>query len=63
MAFYWNFENSDGDVLGRSENFEDRSEAETWVGAEFPELLDQGIDQVRLFEDEVEVYGPMSLHP
>lgn len=63
MAFYWNFENGDGTVLGRSEDFEDRSEAESWVGVEFPELLEQGIDQVRLFDDGVEVYGPMSLHP
>ena len=25
-------------------------------------LLEQGVDQVRLFDGETEVYGPMSLH-
>jgi hypothetical protein len=62
MDWTWTLENSLGEVVGRSEEFESRGDAESWVGEEFGELLAQGIDQVRLFEGETEVYGPMSLH-
>ncbi|GAA3066804.1 hypothetical protein GCM10020000_58770 [Streptomyces olivoverticillatus] len=37
-------------------------DAESWIGEEWKALLEGGVDQVRLFEDDVEVYGPMSLH-
>jgi hypothetical protein len=63
MTWTWTFESSAGDVIGRSETFESRSDAESWVGEEFGELVEQGIDQVRLYDGESEVYGPMSLHP
>ena len=33
------------------------------MGEEFGELLEQGVDQVRLFDGDAEIYGPMSLHP
>jgi hypothetical protein len=62
MTWIWAFETSTGEVTGRSETFESRSEAESWVGETFGDLLEQGIDQVRLFDGETEVYGPMSLH-
>ncbi len=62
MSWTWTFENSAGDVTGRSEVFESRSDAESWVGEAFGDLLDQNIDQVRLFDGATEVYGPMSLH-
>ncbi len=63
MSWSWAFESSTGDVVGRSDVFESRGDAESWVGEEFGSLLEQGIDQVRLFDGETEVYGPMSLHP
>jgi hypothetical protein len=63
MTWSWTFETSAGDVTGRSETFDSRGDAESWVGEAFGELLEQGIDQVRLFDGETEVYGPMSLHP
>jgi hypothetical protein len=63
MAWTWTFESSAGDVVGRSEVFDNRGDAESWVGEAFGDLLEQGIDQVSLFEDEAQVYGPMSLHP
>jgi hypothetical protein len=63
MTWTWTFESSAGDVIGRSETFESRSDAESWVGEEFGELVERGIDQVRLYDGESEVYGPMSLHP
>ena len=63
MSWTWAFESSTGDVVGRSDVFESRGDAESWVGEEFGDLLEQGVDQVRLFDGETEVYGPMSLHP
>lgn len=63
MAFYWVYETAEDVRLGHSESFESRSDAETWIGVEFNALLDESVDQVRLFEDDKEVFGPMSLHP
>mgnify|MGYP003452406101 FL=1 len=63
MAFYWVYESAEDKRLGHSEPFDSRSDAETWIGAEFNLLLDEQVDQVRLFEDETEIFGPMSLHP
>lgn len=63
MAFYWVYETTENARLGQSEPFESRSDAETWIGVEFNALLDELVDQVRLFEDDTEVFGPMSLHP
>ena len=63
MAFYWVYETAEDVRLGQSESFESRSDAETWIGVEFNALLDESVDQVRLFEDDNEVFGPMSLHP
>ncbi|MCL3818416.1 hypothetical protein [Aeromicrobium wangtongii] len=63
MTWTWAYETSAGDVIGRSEVFESRSDAESWVGEAFGDLLEDGVDQVRLFDGEAEVYGPMSLHP
>ncbi len=62
MSWTWTFENSAGEARGRSEPFDSRSDAESWVGETFGDLLEKGIDQVRLFDGETEVYGPMSLH-
>lgn len=62
MAWTWTYEKSDNTVTGRSEEFESRGDAESWVGEAFGDLLGEGIDQVRLFDGETEIYGPMSLH-
>ena len=32
------------------------------MGEAFADLVDDGVDQVRLFDGDKEVYGPMSLH-
>lgn len=61
MAWNWAYESATGEDLGQSEVFDNRGDAETWIGASFDELLEQGIAQVRLLEDGSEVYGPMSL--
>jgi hypothetical protein len=63
MTWSWTYETADGETVGRSETFDSRGDAESWVGEEFSALFEQGVDQVRLFDGETEVYGPMSLHP
>ena len=63
MSWFWLYETTSGEPVGQSETFESRSDAETWVGETFGELLDEGVDQVRLFDGVKEVYGPMSLRP
>ncbi len=50
----------EGDATDPS--FPNRGDAETWIGESWRELVEAGVDQVRLFEDGREVYGPMSLH-
>lgn len=63
MTWTWRLETEDGTSKGTSESFDSRSDAESWVGESFEELLEQGVDQVRLYDGDTEVYGPMSLHP
>jgi hypothetical protein len=62
MSWTWTLETAIGEPVGTSEPFDSRSDAESWVGESFGELLEQGVDQVRLFDGDSEVYGPMSLH-
>ena len=42
--------------------FTSQSDAESWVGEFWRDLVDQGVDAVTLMEGDREVYGPMSLH-
>lgn len=70
-SWRWRLEDSSGaevhlpegstaaDVAG----FSSQSDAESWVGEVWRDLLDDGVDQVTLFEADRQVYGPMSLHP
>ncbi len=44
-------------------SFPSQSDAESWLGEEWRTLLDAGVDAVHLLQDDVEVYGPMSLRP
>lgn len=43
--------------------FETQSQAELWLGDHFDLLLEAGVAEVTLFEDDQRVYGPMSLEP
>jgi hypothetical protein len=61
MSWTWTYEKADGTPTGTSQEFESRSDAETWIGEAFGDLLDAGVDQVRLMDGETEVYGPMGL--
>ncbi|MFF4405627.1 hypothetical protein ACFY2W_19745 [Streptomyces sp. NPDC001262] len=65
MAWTWRFEKSDGTEVEPAvepEEFTTQGDAESWIGEEWRALLEGGVDQVRLFEDDEEIYeGPMSL--
>jgi hypothetical protein len=63
MSWSWQYERADGEVVGASGAFPTQSDAESWLGTQWRELLDSGIDQVSLLEDDRVAYGPMSLHP
>lgn len=65
MAWTWRFENSEGDEVSPTvepEEFTTQGDAESWVGEVWQELREGGVDQLVLFEDGKQVYGPMSLH-
>jgi hypothetical protein len=66
----WRFETGSGAELGvaggsaasGASGFPSQSDAESWIGEVWRDLLDEGVEQVTLFEGDREVYGPMSLH-
>ncbi len=67
MAWIWRYENADGaevapDGAPEAQSFPTQSDAESWLGETWRELLDSGVHQVTLLEDGREVYGPMGLH-
>ncbi|MEI8056640.1 MAG: hypothetical protein WCI29_04485 [Actinomycetes bacterium] len=71
-AWTWRYETADGTAVepatdasmtAVAQSFPNQSDAETWIGEIWQDLLDEGIDAVTLFEDDRLVYGPMSLHP
>lgn len=65
MAWRWRLEDSHDAEVDASDveaaAFPSRADAESWLGECWPELLEAGVEQVRLYEDGREVYGPMSL--
>ena len=66
MPWTWRYEKSDGspaDDLAASQSFPTQSDAETWLGETWQDLLAEGVEQVTLLEDARVVYGPMSLQP
>jgi hypothetical protein len=67
MPWTWRYETTDGAVVsGASQQeaiFANQGDAESWLGENWHELVDSGVDQVTLFDDARKEYGPMSLHP
>jgi hypothetical protein len=66
MAWIWRYEVPDGSMaapegLAAPEAFPSQSDAESFIGESWRELLEAGVAQVTLFEDDRKVYGPMSL--
>jgi hypothetical protein len=67
MPWTWRYEKADGAVVngvGQQEAiFASQGDAESWLGENWRELLDGGVEQVSLFDDARKEYGPMSLQP
>lgn len=43
--------------------FDNREDAEVWLGQNWEALLEGGVDAVTLYEGATELYGPMSIAP
>jgi hypothetical protein len=67
MPWTWRYEKSDGAVVSSGDLpeaiFASQGDAESWLGENWRGLLEAGVDQVTLLEDDRKEYGPMSLHP
>jgi hypothetical protein len=68
MAWTWRYEDSAGATVTPAEAptgepFPTQSDAETWLGENWRELLSAGVEQVTLLDTGREVYGPMGLRP
>jgi hypothetical protein len=68
VAWTWRYEDSSGAEVSPAtaptgEPFPTQSDAETWLGENWRELLSAGVEQVSLLEAGRQVYGPMSLRP
>jgi hypothetical protein len=67
MSWTWRYEDPSGatvvpmETAPTAEAFPNQSDAESWVGENWRELLAAGVAQVTLFEHDREVYGPMGL--
>jgi hypothetical protein len=65
-AWRWRLEDGAGAEVAPADvgspEFPSQSDAESWVGEVWRDLLDAGVDAVTLLEGDREVYGPMSLH-
>ena len=67
MTWTWRLQDAAGETVAASGGFEhgfpSRGEAESWIGEAWHELLEAGVEQVTLLDEDREVYGPMSLRP
>jgi hypothetical protein len=64
MAWTWRLETAGGDiaeVTSELPSFPSQSDAESWLGEVWRELVDDGAAQATLLDDDRVVYGPMSL--
>ena len=56
MTFAWSYLDTGGKLAGSSQDFEDRDAAEEWMGRSWQTLLEDGVDQVELFEGKRRLY-------
>ena len=56
----WRYLNEDGRQTGRSQDFDDQTDAEAWLTSSWATLSEQGVESVELI-DEGEVVYRMSL--
>jgi hypothetical protein len=48
--FAWTYLDQSGEEVGRSPHFPDAEAAEDWIGTSWPDLLENGIEEVVLFD-------------
>lgn len=67
MSWSWRYEDAAGKQVAATElpapEFPTQADAESWLGENWRDLLDGGVDQVTLLNGDAVVYGPMSLRP
>ena len=67
MPWTWRYEKADGAAVAgaalQDAIFASQGDAESWLGENWRALLEAGVDQVSLLDDDRREYGPMSLHP
>ena len=69
MAWTWRYEDPSGatvvplDTAPTSDAFPNQADAESWIGEQWRDLLEAGVEAVTLVDGDRTVYGPMSLRP
>ena len=67
MPWTWRYEKTDGVVVSaaglQEAIFASQGDAESWLGENWRALVEAGVDQVTLLDDDRTEYGPMSLQP
>ena len=48
--FGWTLLDGSGEELGHSPTFEDAESAEAWIGTSWPDLLENGVEEVVLYD-------------
>jgi hypothetical protein len=64
MGWTWRFQAADGASVEPEAvvpSFSSQSDAESWLGEIWRDLVDIGASQASLYDDDHLVYGPMSL--
>jgi hypothetical protein len=56
VSFVWRYFRDGAESCGRSRVFEEREEAESWLGERWPKLVSSGIAAVELVEGETVIY-------
>jgi hypothetical protein len=52
VSFVWAYLDDSGNEIGRSEPFPERDDAEDWMGACWQDLLERGVEEVALQDEE-----------
>ena len=52
VSFVWAFLGEDGEEVGRSGSFPDREAAEDWMGESWQDLLERGVEEVALQDED-----------
>jgi hypothetical protein len=67
MSWHWRFEDPTGASIDPAslgvelDEADNQSDAESWLGEHWRDLLARGVATVTLFNGDDEVYGPMGL--